>query len=178
MPPGGQGNRRLVIGLVAGAVVLFLVLAGAIVALMASRGSASRTVHGSLQFRKVLAVTNGACPAGQSGRFTSVRADSCYQLGDGMTLSKVKAIELRPPGAGSPGYSVEIRLLPADAGRLSSLTGEVAREQDPRNQLAIVVDGKVTSSPQVVEPITGGTVVISGNFTRPEAQRYVDLVRG
>jgi hypothetical protein len=177
-PPARRGNRGLVIGLGAGALLLFLLLAAVVVVLATSKGSSSRAVRGSLQFRKVLAVTNAACPAGQSGRFTSVRGDACYQLGDGMTISKVNGIELRPPGAGGPGYSIEIRLLPADSGRLGSLTGEVAREQEPRNQLAVVIDGKVASSPQVVERITGGTVVLSGNYTRPEAQRYVDLVKG
>jgi preprotein translocase subunit SecD len=39
-----------------------------------------------------------------------------------------------------------------------------------------VVDGKVASAPQVMEPITGGTIMLSGSFTRAEAQRYVDLV--
>jgi SecD/SecF fusion protein len=36
-------------------------------------------------------------------------------------------------------------------------------------QLAIVLDGKLSSAPNINEPITGGTASISGNFTRREA---------
>jgi hypothetical protein len=175
VPPARHGNRALVIGLAAGFLVL-LVLAAVIVVLATSGGGSPGKVRGTLQFRKVLAVTNAACPAGQPERTPSAKGDACYQLGDGMTITRVKGIELRPPEGGNPGFTVQISLRPEDAGRLGTLTGEVAREQQPRNQLAVVADGKVASAPQVLEPITGGTVMISGNFTRAEAQRYVDLV--
>jgi uncharacterized membrane protein len=62
--------------------------------------------------------------------------------------------------------------------RLAALTTEVAREQEPRNRLAIVIDGRIVSAPAVAEPITGGTIMLSGGFTRAEARRYVDLLDG
>lgn len=43
-------------------------------------------------------------------------------------------------------------------------------ENDPRRQIAIVVDSVVISSPNVNEPITGGTGVISGGFTEQSAK--------
>ena len=171
-PPARRGNRALVIGLVAGFLLLLLLAALLVVLATSHRGTPGK-VRGTLQFRKVLAMTTGACPA---GRVPSVKGDACYQLGDGMTITRVKRIEMRPPEGGNLSYSVVITLRPEDAGRLGTLTNEVAREQQPRNALAIVADGKVASAPQVMEPITGGTVMLNGSFTRAEAQRYVDLV--
>ncbi|MDN3358804.1 hypothetical protein [Actinomadura sp. DC4] len=158
--------------------LLLLLLAAIVVVLATSHKSSGHTVHGGLRFLKVVEVTNAACPAGQTGQTASVRGDACYRLGDGLTVSKVKRIALRAPQATSSGYSIQIDLLPQDSGRLGSLTGEVAREQQPRNQLAIVVGGKVVSAPQVIEPIPGGVIMITGNFSRTEAQRYVDLIGG
>jgi len=47
---------------------------------------------------------------------------------------------------------------------------EVTRAHVGR-QLAFVVDGQVLSAPHINEPITGGKAVISGSFTREEAER-------
>lgn len=178
VPPGRRGSGPLILGLAGGAVLLVLLaVAGAVV--VRSNGSSHHTVRGTLQLRKVLAVTPSACPAGDAGRVTSVKADACYQLGDGMTVTKVKDARLVPPDAsrGQTGYSVEIAFQPQDAARFGTLSGEVAREQPPRNQLAIVVDGKVSSAPTVAEAITGGKISIAGAFTRKDAQHYVDLFR-
>ncbi|WP_157032107.1 SecDF P1 head subdomain-containing protein [Kitasatospora cheerisanensis] len=43
-------------------------------------------------------------------------------------------------------------------------------QPDPANQFAIVIDGAVVSSPAVREPISGGDAVISGSFTRTQAE--------
>lgn len=180
-PPRRQTSPLLVLG-IGGGVVVLLVLAAVVVLLVTSRGSSSSggTIKGSLQIRKVLAVTHPACPAGDTTRVTSVESDACYQLGDGMTVTQVGRVELRPPDAahGLTDYTVELRLLPADAARFGTLSAQVVEEQQPRNQLAIVVDGKVVSAPTVQETITGGDIVISGNFDRAKAQKYVDLIRG
>jgi preprotein translocase subunit SecD len=50
---------------------------------------------------------------------------------------------------------------------------EVTR-QNVGKRLAIVIDGKLCSAPNIHEPISGGTVQISGSFSKQEAN---DLVR-
>jgi hypothetical protein len=174
--PPRRGNRPLVIGLVAGAFVLLLV--AVVAALVLSRRSADHTVRGSLGFRKVVAMTPAPCAPGDTTRLTS--ADGCYELGDGMTVSRLRNVELRSPdpSLGGASFSVAITLDAGDATRLAALTTEVAREQEPRNRLAIVIDGRIVSAPAVAEPITGGTIMLSGGFTRAEARRYVDLLDG
>ena len=179
VPPARRSNLPLVLGLVAGGFLLVL-LTVSVTVLVTSNGSSRHVVKGTVQLRRVLAMTPSACPAGQSGWVTSVKGDACYQLGDGMTITEVKDVRLVSPDSsrGMPSYSVEIALRPQDGGRLTTLTTEVAREQKPRNQLAVVADGKVVSAPMVMEPLTGGTFSLAGDFTRKEAQHYVDIFRG
>ncbi|HZE32777.1 MAG TPA: hypothetical protein VE198_15235 [Actinoallomurus sp.] len=131
-------------------------------------------MKGTLQLRKVLTRSDGACPAKTSpDMVASVKSDACYTLGDGMTITRVKSVDMRVEGGN--GWTVEFDLRPEDTGRLSTLTGQVAREQPPRNQLAMVSNGRVISAPSVQEPITGGKLMLTGNFTRAEAERYVKL---
>jgi preprotein translocase subunit SecD len=39
----------------------------------------------------------------------------------------------------------------------------------------MVSNGRVISAPEVQAPITSGKLVLSGNFSRAEAERYVKL---
>ncbi len=174
-PPPRRSNMPLVIAL--GALALMLVALAAIVIFVAARKPASSggTLKQALQFRRVTAVTQSACT---SGGVPSVKGDACYQLGDGMTVSKVRNITLHSPDPahGSSSFSVEIGLFPSDAERLGTLTTEASKTQPPGDQLAIVAAGKVVSAPSVQEPITGGTLMMVGNFTRDQAQHYIDLM--
>lgn len=60
---------------------------------------------------------------------------------------------------------IEVRLTPEGAALFKEIT-----EQHVRKQIAIVIEGKVQSAPVVNEPITGGSLRISGNFTEDEAR--------
>jgi preprotein translocase subunit SecD len=155
-----------------------LIVAAVIVTLVTSLRSPVHKVKGTLQLRQVLAMSSGACPGGAPDRVPSVKADACYQLGDGMKITKVRSAELKPDMGGTGGWSVDIGLRPEDTGRLGTLTTQVSAEQQPRNLLAIEVDGKVVSAPQVMGPITGGTITLTGRFTRDEAERFVKIFGG
>ncbi|MBC6445536.1 MAG: protein translocase subunit SecD, partial [Alphaproteobacteria bacterium GM202ARS2] len=54
--------------------------------------------------------------------------------------------------------------------------GEITRD-NVGERLAIVLDGVVISSPVINEPILGGSGMISGNFTVPEANELAKLLR-
>ncbi len=58
----------------------------------------------------------------------------------------------------------------------SKVFAEITRKNVGRN-LAIVLDGKVQSAPQIREPITGGRASITGHFTVPEAQDLALVLR-
>jgi hypothetical protein len=57
------------------------------------------------------------------------------------------------------------------AKRLSDLT---AANKD--RSLAIVLDDQIRSAPNILEPITGGTGLIHGNYTQEEVNRLVDIL--
>ena len=175
VPPPRRRNLPLVIALGALAFVMVILATVVVIALARRPDSSTGTLKGPLQFRKVVATTPSACT---SGGVPSADGQTCYQLGEGMTVSKVRDISLRAPDPahGSTSYAVEIKLSPSDADRLGTLTGETAHQQPPADQLAIVIDGKVISAPTVQDPITGGSLQIVGNFSRDQAQHYIDLM--
>ncbi|PID51028.1 MAG: protein translocase subunit SecD, partial [Propionibacteriales bacterium] len=52
-----------------------------------------------------------------------------------------------------------------------------AAQQDPKNRFAIVLDGKVISSPRVQNPIPGGSAEISGSFTQQSANELANVLK-
>lgn len=71
-------------------------------------------------------------------------------------------------------WAVEVRLDPTGTRALADATSRLVDAPSPQNQLAIVVDGRVVSSPVVMGPITSGAVQITGNFTEAEAKSLAD----
>ena len=161
-----------VVWVAAGAFAL-LIVAGAAILLIESRPPSDPKAKGTFQLRKVLTRSDGACPTSSADTVSSAKSDACYTLGDGMTITKMKSVEMRAENGN--GWVVEFDLRPEDTGRLSTLTGQLVREQSPRNQLAMVSNGRVISAPEVQDPIADGKLMLSGNFSRAEAERYVNL---
>ncbi len=67
---------------------------------------------------------------------------------------------------GLQGYwQVDFSLTPDGTRRFAEITG-----RNIGKRLAIVIDGQLITAPNIFAPITGGTGVITGNFTGPEAK--------
>ncbi|MFH0910955.1 MAG: protein translocase subunit SecD, partial [Planctomycetota bacterium] len=79
------------------------------------------------------------------------------------------------PGASqtNPGYfNVEFEFKGLDAKRFGRLTAEYCRKgETPGRLLAVILDGKLRSAPEIQSPIPDGRGVITGNFTFAEARR-------
>jgi SecD/SecF fusion protein len=83
-------------------------------------------------------------------------------------------------------YRINLRFSSAGSKQFAAVTAEVARQTqelrsrggDPRAsaQLAILLDGKVYSAPGVQEEIAGGSAVITGQFTRREAEELANVL--
>ena len=58
-----------------------------------------------------------------------------------------------------------------------SLTTRVTTLAEPLNQVAIVLDGLVVSSPRINEPIPSGNAQITGSFTQLEAQDLANVLK-
>lgn len=73
-------------------------------------------------------------------------------------------------------YVVGITLSDAGAGRFEQVTTELAENAGARAQLAIVVDGRVLSAPEVQSPIAGGEIDIAADFTQATAERLAAAI--
>ncbi|CAB4873566.1 MAG: protein translocase subunit SecD [Actinobacteria bacterium] len=58
-----------------------------------------------------------------------------------------------------------------------ALTTRVTNLAEPLNQVAIVLDGLVVSSPRITEPIPSGNAQITGSFTQLEAQDLANVLK-
>lgn len=83
-------------------------------------------------------------------------------------------------------YRINLRFSSEGSKKFAAVTAEIARQTqelrsrtgNPRAsaQLAIVLDGKVYSAPGVQEEIAGGSAVITGQFTRREAEELANVL--
>jgi hypothetical protein len=127
-----------------------------------------------LQLRPVAEIAPAPCASGMVGDADGAQ---CYRLADEtLTIERVKDIKTVYPKE-NPDFAVQLTLYPDDAKAFGELTGRLAKEQTPRNQIAIVVDGKVVTAPAVMEAITGGEIQLAGNFSRTDADKLVEQLR-
>ncbi|MFI6449023.1 protein translocase subunit SecD [Kitasatospora sp. NPDC050543] len=92
---------------------------------------------------------------------------------NGADVSHAQAIIDTQQGAG---WQVQLKFNDKGSSAFASTTGQLATQPSPGNQFAIVLDGKVVSHPYVSQSITGGSAVISGNFTQSEAQDLANVL--
>jgi preprotein translocase subunit SecD len=100
-----------------------------------------------------------------------------------MTVGRVADIRAQgpDPSQGRTGHIVAVTFVPDDARTFTAMTAAAARAQPPANRIAIVAEGRVLSAPAVAEPISGGTVQISGppaTFTRDYTEGLVRRITG
>ena len=127
----------------------------------------------SVQFRRVITATAGACTTSPG---VVCGPDYRYTLGkvelDGTHVHDVRAIQ--QPGQTS--WYVLMNLDDEGTRVFANLTADLARRQPPKNQLAIVVGGKVAAAPSVTDRIPEGQIQIVGNYTQKDAQALVDQI--
>lgn len=75
------------------------------------------------------------------------------------------------------GWQVAFSLDSAGASKFANTTRQLVSLPSPRNQLAIVVDNVVISSPVVQSPITDGQGVITGNFSEAEVKNLAVVLQ-
>ena len=144
-----------------------------------SRGRASVSLRSPIQFRQVAAISNASCPAG-SGGLPGTLPDSAapvcvYLTGTGMTVTALQSAQVVPSGTG--GYLLEIGLTRAETGPFAALTLKLSGLPSPRDQLAVIIDGRVIDYPAVQSPIPGGTAQIAGFAPRAQAESLLSSLR-
>jgi preprotein translocase subunit SecD len=102
--------------------------------------------------------------------------DPIYQLGPivitGADLTKAQAqfLSASNTNSGNTGWQVAFTLDKTGTKAFADETTKLVSAPAPTNELAIVLDGVVVSSPVVQGAITGGSGVITGQFTAPQAK--------
>ncbi|GGZ60217.1 protein translocase subunit SecD [Streptomyces bluensis] len=92
---------------------------------------------------------------------------------DGTDVEKAQAVFDTQSAAG---WKVTMKFTSGGAKKFADITGQLAKNQSPQNQFAIVLDGDVVSDPYVNQSITGGNAEISGSFTQEEAQGLANML--
>jgi preprotein translocase subunit SecD len=91
----------------------------------------------------------------------------------GAELTKATAVFVSTSqitNGGTAGWQVQFSLNKDGSKAFASATTAMVSKPTPTNQLAVVLDGAVVTAPVVQGAITGGTGVITGQFSEPEAK--------
>jgi preprotein translocase subunit SecD len=88
-----------------------------------------------------------------------------------MTVTTVRSAQVTWSETGE--YVLELDLTPAQASRFAALTRQLSGLPGPRDELAVVIGGRVIDHPAVMGTITGGQAPIHGFATRAQAERLL-----
>ncbi|MEU8799758.1 hypothetical protein [Spirillospora sp. NPDC048819] len=186
-PPAGPptdraAGKRVVI--VVALLTLGVLLAGTAVFLVIRDvtrvGEGPADLREPMTFQQVAETSQPPCGAGT----VPDTEGACLRLGpERMIVDRVERIEAVPPGpeTGQTSWSVQLELTPSDGAAFGRLTGKAAEQPAgaPGRRIAMIVGGKVVSAPSVSGgPITGGMVMISGQYTEAEAEDLVARMTG
>ncbi len=184
------GRRRRLAALTASAVAGAAAIVAAVLLPLAAHGPPpSRpqsqqgptpvSLRSPIQFRQVAAISNASCPAGSGGlpgTLPDSAAPACvYLTGTGMTVTVLQSAQVIPSGSG--GYLLEIGFTRAETGPFAALTLRLSGLPSPRDQLAVIIDGRVIAHPAVQAAIPGGTAQIAGFATRAQAESLLSSLR-
>ncbi|MGW5655133.1 SecDF P1 head subdomain-containing protein [Streptomyces humi] len=107
-----------------------------------------------------------ACAQGSDGytvHATATRPALCVHTDRAKGMTDVRVTSAKAGKSTVDGtWQVEVTLGPADRTRFAALTGSIAAAPAPRNEFAIVIDGKLWGNPYVSSSITGGRFEIVG----------------
>ncbi len=80
-------------------------------------------------------------------------------------------------GVATTGWQVTLDFTGDGADKFADVTTRVYQQPEPTNQVAIVLDEQVVSSPRIQQAITGGQAQITGQFTQAQAQALANVLR-
>ncbi|WP_269854924.1 protein translocase subunit SecD [Streptomyces sp. RPT161] len=92
---------------------------------------------------------------------------------DGKQVSGAKSVYDTQSGEG---WIVTLEFSSAGGKKFADVTGQLAKQQPPNNQFAIVLDNQVVSAPSVSSAITGGSAQIYGNFTQQSSEDLANVL--
>ncbi|QTD99131.1 SecDF P1 head subdomain-containing protein [Streptomyces cyanogenus] len=116
----------------------------------------------------VTSAVEHACTQGSGGYIvhaTATQPALCVHADRARGLTDVRVTSAQAEKSTLDGtWQVRVTLSPADRTRFAALTGSLAKAPAPRNEFAIVIDGKLWGRPFVTSSITGGRFEIVGAY--------------
>lgn len=169
-----------------------------------SSGSVAPSQHANVQMRQVMKIVSPSSADWSKTRLTCSGQGEALSDCVASTLDAVRIVLLRPEQDGEKyvlgpvivdgtdveraraqleqqsdlGWSVSIELRAEAAEAFKAATQVAARSLDPQNEIAIILDGRIVSSPRVFEPIPNGKLIITGGFTETEAKALASSLIG
>ncbi len=157
-----------------------------------SDGGTKAPVAGSFEIRAVSAEASVSdLPAGAECAQTPLAlnesgwvcdsATSTGYLVEPASLAAADVAEVTQGPNGQPGstnWAVRVTFTATGAARFEELTKKASEAKPPANKVVMLVDGKVVSAPNVMEPITGGTVEFALKGGEAEAKAMAAAITG
>ncbi|WP_308164844.1 protein translocase subunit SecD [Nonomuraea sediminis] len=98
-----------------------------------------------------------------------------------LDVAKVVGTDINSAGAGirqgTTEWLVQLDFKSKGAGEWSKLTADAYKSQEPRNRVAVVLDGVVITAPNILGPIPGGRAEITGGFTQKTANDLAEQLK-
>jgi hypothetical protein len=135
----------------------------------AAGGDTTNTGKAALiSFLPVTSSNEHACAQGSGGYpvpASATHPEFCVQADRATGMTDVQVASAKADKSGADGtWRIEVTLDSADRTRFAALTGSIASAPAPRNEIAIVIDGKLWGTPSVTSSITGGRIEIVGPY--------------
>ncbi|MER6243551.1 SecDF P1 head subdomain-containing protein [Streptomyces griseorubiginosus] len=132
----------------------------------AHRGDAAKATTVSLE--PVTSAAEGRCTQGDGGytvNATATQRAMCFHTDSAKGMRDIRVAAAKAENSTvDGGWHVEATLSSADRTRFATLTGSLASAPPPRNQFAIIIDGKLWGAPSVARSITVGRFEVSGYY--------------
>jgi hypothetical protein len=132
------------------------------------------SLRSPIEFRQVATIGSAPCAA-RSNALPGGNPPACFHLtGTGMTLTRIESEQVAKVGSA---YTLSFILSPADMGLFTALTGKLVGLPSPRDQLAIIIGGRVVAHPAVAAEVHGD-VEIAGLASHAQAEQLLQSLRG
>ncbi|MFI7113846.1 protein translocase subunit SecD [Nonomuraea sp. NPDC050227] len=112
-------------------------------------------------------------------QYAACETDGSYKYV--LDVAKVVGTDIDTASAGvrqgTVEWIVQLDFKSKGAGEWSKLTTTAYNAQEPRNKVAVVLDGVVITAPNIISPIPGGRAEITGGFDQVSATNLADQLK-
>ncbi|MFG1710085.1 protein translocase subunit SecD [Nonomuraea sp. M3C6] len=112
-------------------------------------------------------------------QYAACETDGSYKYV--LDVAKVVGTDINTASAGvqqgTTEWLVQLDFKSKGAGEWSKLTTAAYNAQEPRNKVAVVLDGVVITAPNIISPIPGGRAEITGGFDQISATNLADQLK-